>query len=297
MRNAKIDLGTILREGRSRRAQDCSRWEDAHVLVIGDGGVGSRVIDITTQEGLGSRGSFVIVDHDSLELSDLTRHAQGGINDLGRKKVHITRRCVKKKTGSTIVAIAKSIHEPDVQQQISKPWNLIVDTTDNNRAHLATTLLSIRTASPLIIAGAGINSRTHEAGSNVLLSIPHQGCACCAGTLDLEAADVERRTDDLRRHGYDVAAPSAEAMPVVAHMTALSAAVAAGLAFNLLRDPRRMTSSMLSFFDWNTLTARTVPFTRDHQNCPLCGDSTLAPEEAVPRPHDQLRRRAGRNDP
>ena len=56
------------------------------VLVIGIGGLGCPVVDVLSRAGIGNIG---IVDHDNVEISNLSRQILFTKRDIGKKKVAI----------------------------------------------------------------------------------------------------------------------------------------------------------------------------------------------------------------
>lgn len=64
------------------------RLFDSHVLVVGAGGLGSPVLQYLTAVGV---GNITVVDDDVVSLSNLQRQVLYGVDDLGKRKVDITR--------------------------------------------------------------------------------------------------------------------------------------------------------------------------------------------------------------
>lgn len=59
---------------------------NAHVLVIGAGGLGCPVVQALAAAGV---GSIALVDHDVIELSNLQRQPLFGLADCGRAKAEV----------------------------------------------------------------------------------------------------------------------------------------------------------------------------------------------------------------
>ncbi|MBF1672543.1 MAG: ThiF family adenylyltransferase, partial [Rothia mucilaginosa] len=59
---------------------------NAHVLVIGAGGLGCPVVQALAAAGV---GSIALVDHDVIELSNLQRQPLFGAADCGRAKAEV----------------------------------------------------------------------------------------------------------------------------------------------------------------------------------------------------------------
>ena len=106
---------------------------NSKILVIGAGGLGCPLILYLAYSGVGNLG---IVDDDKVELSNLSRQVLFTKKDLGKFKVNVSKKFVKKinkkikvKTFSEKIS-KKNIHN------ISKNYDFICDGTDNFESRL-----------------------------------------------------------------------------------------------------------------------------------------------------------------
>ena len=96
----------------------------AKILIVGAGGLGCVNALYLASSGIGTIG---IMDHDSIELSNLSRQVLYGINDVGKKK-SITAVYKLKKINSNISLVAIDKQLPiENAQKIIKKYDLVVD--------------------------------------------------------------------------------------------------------------------------------------------------------------------------
>lgn len=105
-----------------------TRLKQAHVLLVGAGGLGSPLALYLAAAGVGHLG---IVDFDRVDLSNLQRQILHGTSDVGRSKLESARRRitdinphVRLTTYETRLAAANAL-------EIIQGYDLVVDGTDN----------------------------------------------------------------------------------------------------------------------------------------------------------------------
>ena len=104
------------------------KLKQAKVFIAGSGGLGSPVAIYLAAAGV---GMMRLVDHDTVELSNLNRQVLHGDGDIGRKKIDSAVDKLKKLNQSVdIEAIDETITEENVPQLVTG-FDLIVDATDN----------------------------------------------------------------------------------------------------------------------------------------------------------------------
>jgi len=100
----------------------------ARVFIAGAGGLGSSAAIHLTAAGI---GKICVVDHDSVELSNLNRQVLHWEKDIGKKKVSSAREKLKKINHEVkIEAVEETITEANVYQLIAGS-DAIVDAMDN----------------------------------------------------------------------------------------------------------------------------------------------------------------------
>ena len=101
---------------------------NSKVLVIGAGGLGCPLILYLAYSGVGNIG---IVDHDIIEISNLSRQILFTKRDIGKKKVIVAKKIIKKINNKITVDIYKNKISKNNIDKIAKNYPIICDGTDN----------------------------------------------------------------------------------------------------------------------------------------------------------------------
>lgn len=103
---------------------------DAHVLVVGAGGLGAPVVQYLAAAGVGTLG---IVDDDIVERSNLQRQVIHGDGDVGRKKVHSAAEFVAGLNPDVTVDTHDCRVGPEDIEGLIAEYDFVVDGSDNFR--------------------------------------------------------------------------------------------------------------------------------------------------------------------
>ena len=98
------------------------------VLIIGAGGLGSPAAEFLSRAGIGTLG---IVDDDKVNLSNLHRQSLYFSSDIGKFKVQIAKKKIKKINPNTKVAIYKIRLNNKNFEKIINNYDYIIDGSDN----------------------------------------------------------------------------------------------------------------------------------------------------------------------
>ncbi len=98
------------------------------VLIVGLGGLGCPLLLYLASSGVGNIG---IVDNDRVELSNLSRQILYDINDIGRYKVDVAKKRIKKINPKTKISSFKNKIDQSNIQRIASKFDIICDGTDN----------------------------------------------------------------------------------------------------------------------------------------------------------------------
>lgn len=90
------------------------------VLIVGVGGIGSTVVEILARLGI---GTFVIVDFDVVEESNLTRQSGFTKNDVGKSKVEVIKNHIMNIADSDVIALNKKIDSKQDLKDIFSDYN------------------------------------------------------------------------------------------------------------------------------------------------------------------------------
>lgn len=104
------------------------RLKGSSVLVIGTGGLGSPVLMYLAAAGVGRIG---IVDYDVVDFTNLQRQIIHGTDTLGGRKVESALQRIKDINPSITVDLYDEPFTSENAFQISEPYELIIDGTDN----------------------------------------------------------------------------------------------------------------------------------------------------------------------
>jgi len=124
----------------------------SHALVIGAGGLGSPVAMYLGTAGV---GRITLVDHDTVDLTNLQRQIAHDLSRVGQPKAESARR--------TILAINPEVDVRAVVQRADAAWletavaaaDVVIDCSDNFATRQAVNLACVRSRKPLV-AGAAI---------------------------------------------------------------------------------------------------------------------------------------------
>ena len=106
---------------------------NSKILVIGAGGLGCPLMLYLTYSGVGNLG---IVDDDKIEISNLSRQVLFTKKDLGKFKVSVSKKFIKKINNKIIVKVyPKKINKENIHN-IAKSYSFICDGTDNFKSRL-----------------------------------------------------------------------------------------------------------------------------------------------------------------
>ena len=111
--------------------------QNSCVMVLGLGGVGSNCVQALARGGV---GSFVLVDADAVEASNLNRQAIAYVSTIGKRKVDVTKEMILDiNPDAHVVKLDAFLLKDNVDEQLSalpKP-DVVVDAIDTISAKLA----------------------------------------------------------------------------------------------------------------------------------------------------------------
>ena len=106
---------------------------NSKVLVIGAGGLGCPLMLYLSYSGIGNLG---IVDNDKIEISNLSRQVLFTKKDLGKSKISVSKKFIKKVNDKILVkTYLKKVSKENIHI-IAKNYDYICDGTDNFKSRL-----------------------------------------------------------------------------------------------------------------------------------------------------------------
>ncbi len=128
------------------------KLEDAHVLIIGLGGLGSSASIYLAAAGV---GHLVLVDFDTVDISNLQRQIVHASKDIGRLKVDSAREhLLALNPEINITGIHHKLDDAALEEQV-KAATVVVDCSDNFQTRFAINAACVRHKTPLV-SGAAI---------------------------------------------------------------------------------------------------------------------------------------------
>ncbi len=118
-------------------AHQQQRLRDAHLWLVGGGGLGTPAGFMAARGGI---GNITVADPDDVEWSNLSRQLFS-INDIGKPKAFALARILTEHMvgGGTITGIAMTFEDILEARALPSPVNVIACGVDNNRCRLAVT--------------------------------------------------------------------------------------------------------------------------------------------------------------
>lgn len=199
-------------------AQGQELLRQTRVGIVGLGGLGSQVTQMLAYLGV---RNFVLVDFDKVEATNLNRLVGAEPKDLGKSKVHIAERMIKRIVGKSGLRIQKfetDLRDERVLNALNKV-DVIFGCVDRDGPRLILNELSLAYMIPYIDCAFGINFENgviKEAGGRVILVQPEGPCLLCCKEIDIKAAsddlapqeELEVRKSQGYVSGADVPSPS-----------------------------------------------------------------------------------------
>ncbi|WP_423392017.1 ThiF family adenylyltransferase [Burkholderia sp. LMG 21824] len=148
-----------------------AKLKRARILVIGAGGLGAPCLQYLAAAGVGTIG---IVDHDSVDLSNLQRQVIYGVQDIGKPKVSAARDRLLAMNSDVRVSTFSDKFDAANALSICRDFDILIDCTDNFTARYLVNDTAIALNLP-VIHGAVFQFE----GQVALLNHGHGPCYRC----------------------------------------------------------------------------------------------------------------------
>jgi hypothetical protein len=199
---------------------------DLTFAVVGVGGTGSAVAEQLVRLGV---RRLIVIDPDTLSLSNITRVYGSTPHDVGQPKVGVIARHLARIAPDLLVrAIQGTITTERVARELVGA-DVVFGCTDDNAGRLRLSRLPYYYGIPVIDCGVLLNSDADDVIDGVFgrVTTIHPGSAClvCRGRVDLAMAEAELRPLEaqqlLERENYAPALPGVE--PALVTFTTMTA--------------------------------------------------------------------------
>jgi molybdopterin/thiamine biosynthesis adenylyltransferase/rhodanese-related sulfurtransferase len=126
-----------------------ARLADAHVLVVGAGGLGSPVLQYLVGAGV---GRITVVDHDTVEVTNLHRQPLYRMSDIGRPKVEAAREALQGFNPEVRIDAVATRLTPQNAASVVAAADLVVDAADSFAVTYMLSDACFAAAKPLVSA-------------------------------------------------------------------------------------------------------------------------------------------------
>ncbi|MEL6874404.1 MAG: HesA/MoeB/ThiF family protein [Pseudomonadota bacterium] len=129
---------------------------DAHVLIIGAGGIGCPAIQYLAAAGI---GKLTLIDDDVVSLSNLQRQILFTADDIGKPKVEVAQKAASRINPETLINMVNqrltAQHFLPESAAFFDDFDVIIDGSDNYQTRLLVSDLSLEHKVPLVSAAIG----------------------------------------------------------------------------------------------------------------------------------------------
>jgi hypothetical protein len=236
------------------------------VAVVGLGGTGSIVAQQLAHLGV---GSFLLIDVDTIEASNLNRVVGAGPGDLGRPKVEVAREMIVEiNPAAKIEAVQADVRDRSTVRLLLDS-DVFMSCTDSQGSRAVLTQAAYQYVVPGFDVGVVIQTDakrvTHVSGRVQMLA-PNLPCLLCCGVLDAEAVRRDLLTDKARAGdayivGVPIPQPSVISVNGVASSLAVTMLLSAftGVPYPTRNQRVRLEAGAVSRID-----------VRQQIDCPVC---------------------------
>jgi molybdopterin/thiamine biosynthesis adenylyltransferase len=222
------------------------RLLEAHALVIGAGGLGSPVALYLGSAGV---GCITIVDHDTIDLTNLQRQIAHNLERVGQPKAQSAAQAIAAINRDVKVDARVERADEALLDRLLPAADVIVDCTDNFKTRQRVNAACVQHGKPLV-SGAAIG-------------------------FDAQVSVYDTRRDDAPCYAcvFPPAATFEEAacatMGVFAPLVGIIGAVQAAEALKLIAGVGSSLAGRLQMLDGRTMQWQEIRTARDPQ-CPVC---------------------------
>ena len=223
------------------------RLKDAHVIIIGLGGLGSPASLYLAASGV---GSLTLVDFDTVDNSNLQRQIVHNTGSIGVSKVQSAKMTLLNINPEIIInCVNKKLTQDELEVLIGKT-SCVIDATDNFDTRFLINRACVAKKTALISAAA-----IQYEGQISVFDLTQEDSACYACLYDEHSAEENTNCSD-----------NGILAPVVGILGSMQALEAIKLICNL----GETLQNRLLIFDALALQWRTMKLKRD-PNCSVCG--------------------------
>lgn len=294
LENKKADFKDKNRELYSRMllipGYDHNKVSSQRIGIVGLGGLGSSVLQTIVELGIGDESQLVLIDHDNIEESNLSRIPYSSFKDIGKAKVKVASAYVKRvRPDRKVITIKKPCWDKRAQKELAC-CDFIIGCVDSELARTTINHISASYTVPLLDLGAGVliekfgGERIVISSGQARLFIPGATpCLLCNMGIDMAEKDKElakiaieqdeKERELLKRTGYITDLLNEDApQPTVYNLNAIVSNLGVSMLNNYILggDLKYHTLHFnLDSFEIQKMIAES------NNLCPVCGEYNL----------------------
>ncbi|MBC7604252.1 MAG: HesA/MoeB/ThiF family protein [Ramlibacter sp.] len=227
------------------------RIASAHALVIGAGGLGSPVALYLGTAGV---GRITIVDHDTVDLTNLQRQIAHTMARVGQPKAHSARDAIAAINQDCVVAAITQRADESLLDRLVPQADVVIDCTDNFKTRHAVNAACVKHVKPLV-SGAAIRFDAQISVYDTRQS--DAPCYACVFPFDPDFEETMCAT-----------------MGVFAPLVGIVGSMQAAESLKLLSGVGESLAGRLQMLDARTMEWTEVRVARDAA-CPVCSARAL----------------------
>lgn len=220
----------------------------SHVLIVGAGGLGSPVALYLGSAGV---GHMTVVDHDTVDVTNLQRQIAHSLTSVGQFKAESIRQAIADINPDVKVTVVKQRADATLLDPLVAQVDLVVDCTDNFATRHAINRAAVRYQKPLV-SGAAIRF-----DGQVAVYDTRQPSSPCYACVFPESAHVEEA--------------QCATMGVFAPLVGIIGSVQAAEALKVLCGTGEPLTGRMLMLDGNNMSWNEVGIPRD-PHCTVCGE-------------------------
>lgn len=108
--------------------ENLNKLKNSKVAIFGIGGVGSYAVEGLVRSAI---GSFVLIDYDDIDLTNINRQIHSTMKTIGKSKVEIMKERILEINPKAEVKIFKKFYKPEnAKEMLSLDYSYVVDAID-----------------------------------------------------------------------------------------------------------------------------------------------------------------------
>ncbi len=173
--------------------------QQLRIGVVGAGGTGSAVFEQLLRLGV---GKLLVIDHDVIEASNLSRVHGSGVPDIGLPKVALAARTAREAgLPSSVEVLQGDVTTEEVARRL-RECDLLFGCTDRHLPRAILARLSTRYLIPIFDLGVVIDSASGQVRAvvgRVTTVLPGTSCLLCRGRIDPHQIRAEALSPEQRQ--------------------------------------------------------------------------------------------------